>query len=163
VPDHVREGYFLSALTGRIIKAARAVHQGLGPGFEEVIYRRALAIEFATCGRQFSREVWIVVRYRGEKVGRQRVDFIAGEDAGDRLVETKAKAALGVIDFVHTLSYLKIWSASCAPARLRCQAAGHCRVSQTHTAPLSREVVPPYRHNSGKLLFQIAVPSAYVG
>ena len=86
----VREEYPLSEVTARIIKAAKAVHQELGPGFMEVIYQRALALEFPAHGLDFSREVWIDVHYRGKKVGRKRVDFIVEEV----MVEIKAKAAL---------------------------------------------------------------------
>jgi GxxExxY protein len=104
---YVREEYLLSGLTGAIIKAARAVHEELGPGFEEVIYQRSLALEFPAHDLEFSREVWIEIHYRGKKVGRKRVDFIVGDDSGEVLVEIKAKAALEEVDFIQTLSYLK--------------------------------------------------------
>lgn len=104
---YVRDEYLLSALTGRIIKAAKIVHGELGPGFREVIYQRSLALEFPIHGLDFSREVWIDVHYKGERVGRKRVDFIVGDDTGDVMIETKAKAALEDVDFVQTLSYLK--------------------------------------------------------
>jgi GxxExxY protein len=99
----VRPEYPHSELTARIIKAAKIVHQELGPGFEEVIYQRSLALEFSAQGLEFSREVWIDVYYRGQKVGRNRVDFIAEQV----MVEIKAKAELADVDFVQTLSYLK--------------------------------------------------------
>ena len=51
----------------------------------------------------FSREVWIDVHYKGEKVGRKRVDFVVDEV----MVEIKAKKALEPVDFVQSLSYLK--------------------------------------------------------
>ena len=43
------------------------------------------------------------VRYKGEKVGSKRVDFVVDEV----MVEIKAKALLEEVDFVQTLSYLK--------------------------------------------------------
>jgi GxxExxY protein len=101
--QHVRDEYPLSGITARIIKAAKEVHRDLGPGFEEVIYQRALALELPAHDLDFSREVWINVHYKGEKVGSKRVDFIVDEV----LVEIKAKAALENVDFVQTLSYLK--------------------------------------------------------
>jgi GxxExxY protein len=99
--------YRLSALTGRIIAAAHEVHHTLGPGFEEVGYQRALAKELPAQGLEYDREVWIDILYKGEKVGRKRVDFIIGDDSGDVLVEIKAKAALEDVDVVQALSYLK--------------------------------------------------------
>ena len=55
---HVKEQYPLSAITDRIIAAAIEVHRNLGPGFEEVIYQRALALELQAQGLEFNREVW---------------------------------------------------------------------------------------------------------
>ena len=53
------------------------------------------------------REVWIDVLYKGEKIGRKRVDFVIGDSGDDVMVEIKAKGALEEVDFVQTLSYLK--------------------------------------------------------
>jgi GxxExxY protein len=104
---HVDSRYPLSALTGRIIAAAQEVHRVLGPGFEEVIYQRALAKELPAHSVDHTREVWIDVLYKGEKVGRKRVDFVIGDSSGDVMLEIKAKAGLEDADFVQALSYLK--------------------------------------------------------
>jgi GxxExxY protein len=101
--QYVRDEYPHSEITARIIKAAQTVHRELGPGFEEVIYQRALALELPVHNLDYSREVWMDVHYRGAKVGRKRVDFIVEEV----MVELKAKATLEEVDFVQTLSYLK--------------------------------------------------------
>ena len=99
--------YRLSGLTARIIGAAQAVHRGLGPGFEEVIYQRALAKELPAHDLEHAREVEIDVLYKGEKVGKKRVDFVIGDHSGDVMVEIKAKGALEDVDVVQALSYLK--------------------------------------------------------
>ena len=104
---YVNARYPLSALTARIIAAATEVHRSLGPGFEEVIYQRALAKELPAHDLEFGREVWIDVLYKEEKVGRKRVDFVVGDNSGDVMVEIKAKAKLADVDFVQALSYLK--------------------------------------------------------
>jgi GxxExxY protein len=57
--------------------AAQEVHRVLGPGFEEIIYQCALAKELPAHNLDHTREVWIDVLYKGEKVGRKRVDFVA--------------------------------------------------------------------------------------
>ncbi len=101
--QYVKTEYPLSEIPAQIIAAAHEVHRTLGPGFEEVIYQRALARELPAHRLEFSREVWIDVYYKGEKVGRKRVDFII--DAV--MVEIKAKSELTPVDFVQTLSYLK--------------------------------------------------------
>ena len=43
--QYVKDEYLLSDVTARIIAAAKEVRRTLGPGFEEVIYQRALALE----------------------------------------------------------------------------------------------------------------------
>jgi GxxExxY protein len=101
--SYVKEGYPLSEVTGRIIAAAIEVHRQLGPGFREVIYQRALALELPAHDLDFGREVWIDVYYRDKKVGRKRVDFVID----DVMVEIKAKGKLEDVDSVQTLSYLK--------------------------------------------------------
>jgi GxxExxY protein len=100
---YVKAEYPLSDVTARIIAAATEVHRELGPGFEEVIYQRALTRELPAHRLEFSREVWIDVHYKGEKVGSKRVDFVVDEV----MVEIKAKAVLEDVAFVQTLSYLK--------------------------------------------------------
>jgi GxxExxY protein len=101
--QYVKTEYPLSDVTARIIAAATEVHRALGPGFEEVIYQRALALELPAHDLDFSREVWMDVRYKGTQVGRKRVDFVIDEV----MVEIKAKAVLEDVAFVQALSYLK--------------------------------------------------------
>ena len=101
--QYVKGEYPLSDVTARIIAAAKEVHRTLGPGFEEVFYQRGLVLEVPTQGLEFAREVWIDVHYKGQKLGRKRIDFIIEEV----MVEIKAKAALEEVDFVQALSYLK--------------------------------------------------------
>ncbi len=101
--QHIKPEYPHSALTAKIIAAAQEVHRTLGPGFEEVFYQRAMSKEVQASGQEHAREVWIDVFYKGEKLGRKRVDFVIDVC----MVETKAKAALEPVDFVQTLSYLK--------------------------------------------------------
>ncbi|MBN1139609.1 MAG: GxxExxY protein [Anaerolineae bacterium] len=100
---YVKDEYPLSHVTARIIAAAKEVYGTLGPGFREVVYQRALALELPGHGLEFSREVWIDVYYKEVKIGRHRVDFVVDEV----MVEIKAKAALEPVDFMQTLSYLR--------------------------------------------------------
>ena len=100
---HIKPEFKHSDLTGRIIAAAQTVHHHLGPGFQEVIYQRALALELPGQGLEFSREVPIDIYYRSKKVGSRRVDFVVDEV----MVEIKAKAQIEEVDVIQTLSYLK--------------------------------------------------------
>lgn len=102
-PSFVKPEYPLSDVTAKIIAVAKEVHRTLGPGFEEYFYQRAMALELPTQQLEFSREVWIDVQYKDQKLGRKRVDFVID----GVMVEIKATAALEDVDFVQTLSYLK--------------------------------------------------------
>ncbi len=101
--NYVNAAYPDSATTAVIIAAALEVHRTLGPGFQEVIYQRALAQELPAQGIECEREVWIEIFYKGRHIGRRRVDFVAA----NVMIEVKAKGMLEDVDFVQALSYLK--------------------------------------------------------
>jgi hypothetical protein len=68
-------------ITEKIIGCAMRAHAALGNGFQEVIYQRALAIEFRYAELIFEREFNMRVYYRNEQVGERRVDFlVAGKN-----------------------------------------------------------------------------------
>ncbi len=62
-------------LTHTIIGCAMQVHSTLGNGFQEVIYQRALAIEFEFRGIFYEREKEMEIFYRDVQIGTRRVDF----------------------------------------------------------------------------------------
>lgn len=74
-------------LTYKIIGCAIKVHNIMGPGFQEVIYQRCLAIEFEKQGLIFQREQEQTVYYEDIEVGTRRADFIV---EGKIVVELKA-------------------------------------------------------------------------
>lgn len=99
----MNDAYPESATTALIIAAALEVHRTPGPGFREIVYQRALALELPAHGIECEREVWIPVMYKDRQIARHRVDFVAG----GVMVELKARAELEDVHFVQTLSYLK--------------------------------------------------------
>jgi GxxExxY protein len=78
-------------LTYKIIGSAMTVHQKMGPGFQEVIYQRCLAIELERAGLGFVREQEQTVYYDGIDVGTRRADFVVEDQV---VVEIKALVAL---------------------------------------------------------------------
>ena len=44
-----------------MIAVAKEVHRTLGPGFEEVFYQRAMALELPTQNLAYERELWVDV------------------------------------------------------------------------------------------------------
>lgn len=90
-------------VTEKIIAAAIAVHQELGPAYHESIYSRALAHEMTLQNLRFEREKEIVLYYRGIEVGKYRLDFLVDETV---IVELKAVDALSDVHLAQMLSYL---------------------------------------------------------
>ena len=97
------KGYDFDDETGRIIGAAIEVHKELGPGFQEVVYQRALELELQAAGVEFAREESVPVFYKRMHIDTRRVDFVVG----DCIVEIKARSEFLPEDYVQTLSYLK--------------------------------------------------------
>jgi GxxExxY protein len=97
-----------SELTQRIIGCAMKVHGFLGNGFQEVIYQRALALEFRSAGLQFQREIEQQIYYRDydEPVGTRRADFVVEEKV---LVELKAIVHLDEVHKAQIINYLKAY------------------------------------------------------
>jgi GxxExxY protein len=91
-------------VTEQSIAAAIRVHRALGPGFLELIYEEALAVEFALSGIQFVRQYTVPLFYRDHQVGEHRLDFLV---EGKIVVELKAISQLEDIHFAIGRSYLK--------------------------------------------------------
>ncbi len=99
--------YKYSDVTQLIIRAAMNVHGVLGNGFQEVIYQRALEIEFRLLGINFAREVSIPVFYKQELIGERRVDFLV---EGKICVELKAVIQLENVHLVQGKNYLEAFN-----------------------------------------------------
>jgi GxxExxY protein len=85
----------INKLTHKIIGCAMEVHNQMGNGFQEVVYQRALAIEFSIQNLTFTRELEMPLEYKGESVGSRRVDFFV-----ENLVMVEIKA-IEKIEGVH--------------------------------------------------------------
>ena len=85
--DKIMNDEKINALTHKIIGCAMQVHRTLGNGFQEVIYQRALSIEFSYQNISFKREMEMNLYYRNEHIGKRRVDFFV---EGMVMVEIKA-------------------------------------------------------------------------
>lgn len=90
-------------LTYNIIGCAMKVHSVLGNGFQEVIYQRALAIEFEKQGVAFQRELEMPLYYDNQHIGTRRVDFLVENQV---MVELKALVKLEDVHLAQGLNYL---------------------------------------------------------
>jgi len=80
-------------LTYDIIGCAMKVHNTMGPGFQEVIYQRCLAIELDRAGLLFERELEQTLYYENIEVGTRRADFVV-----DKRVVVELKALVNLED-----------------------------------------------------------------
>lgn len=104
--NYKNEKYPFSDLTGKIIKCAIEVHKYLGNGFQEVVYQRALAIEFSIQNIPFEREFEMPLFYKGEHIGTRRVDFFVD---GKVMVEIKAVIQLEDVHLAQAINYLEAY------------------------------------------------------
>jgi GxxExxY protein len=103
----IKQEYPESELTGRIIGCAMEVHKTLGNGFQEVIYQRALAIEMRNQNIDFSREHEMEIFYKGEYIGRRRVDFFVEDKI---MVELKAVIRMEDAHLAQAINYLEAYN-----------------------------------------------------
>ena len=99
--------YKYSDITEKIIKACMIVHSTLGNGFQEVIYQRALSIEFAIMEIDFQREFCMPIYYREKQIGERRVDFLIEENIS---LEIKALTKLENVHLAQGMNYLEAYN-----------------------------------------------------
>lgn len=105
--EHINEKYKYSELTSKIIGCAIEVHKLLGNGFQEVIYQRALEIEFRLQNINAQREFVMPLFYKGEDIGTRRVDFYVEEKV---MVEIKAVIQLEDVHLAQAINYLEAYN-----------------------------------------------------
>ncbi len=99
--------YKYKEITEKIIGSAMRVHAALGNGFQEVIYQRALEIEFEDVQLTFARELGMPVFYKDKQIGERRVDFFVENKI---LVELKAIIQLENVHLAQAKNYLEAYN-----------------------------------------------------
>lgn len=94
-------------LTHKIIGCAMKVHSTLGNGFQEVIYQRALAIEFEKQGLGYQREMEMTIHYDGIDIGTRRVDFFVEDYV---MVELKALIQMEDVHLAQAMNYCQAYN-----------------------------------------------------
>lgn len=96
--------YQQDKLTEIIIQCIIKVHQTLGPGFRESVYRRALLIELRKNDLSVEKEKEVILYYDGQEVGRHRLDLLL---PGKVIIELKTVENLSKAHYAQVRSYLK--------------------------------------------------------
>jgi GxxExxY protein len=104
-PPYVEPDVELDELARAVIGAAIEVHRRLGPGLDEPLYNGGMRVEMRLRGIPFEPEVLVPVFYKGEPIGKRRLDLIVG---GRLIVELKAVEMLTPLHSAQLRSYLNI-------------------------------------------------------
>ena len=91
-------------LTQSVIACALQVHNVLGPGFVERIYRRALVIDLRKQNIIVEIEKDVPIHYDQRVIGRHRLDLVVEREL---IIETKTADSLGKVHYAQVKSYLK--------------------------------------------------------
>jgi GxxExxY protein len=94
----------IDKLIYNVIGCMIEVHKELGPGFLESVYRSAIAIEFHNKGILFEPEKEITLYYKGDIVGKHRLDLFVENEL---VVELKTVEELHKKHYAQVRSYLK--------------------------------------------------------
>jgi GxxExxY protein len=98
--------YLNRQLTFEIIGKCMEVHNNLGPGFLEIVYKEALEYEFRKSGIPFEREVKYSVKYKDIELPHSFfADFVVFEDI---ILEVKAVSGIVDVFVAQTINYLKV-------------------------------------------------------
>ncbi|NUM71651.1 MAG: GxxExxY protein [Ignavibacteriaceae bacterium] len=87
-----------------VIRCALVIHNEFSNGFDEVIYKRALAMELESDGILFVRDFEIPVYYRESQIGSKIVDFVVADKVS---VEVKAIGTLEEMHCAQVYNYIK--------------------------------------------------------
>lgn len=99
--------YKYGDITEKIIGASFRVHGTLRNGFQEVIYQRALELEFKTMNINYAREFEMPIYYMDQQIGTRRVDFLVD---GKISVELKAIIKLEDVHIAQAMNYLEAYN-----------------------------------------------------
>ncbi len=91
-------------ITSRIINAAMRVHNALKNRHKEVIYQRALVVEFESEKINYKRELNIPIFYKNKQIGSQRLDFLINDVV---CLEIKALPELEDVHYAQIFAYLE--------------------------------------------------------
>jgi GxxExxY protein len=90
----------------KIIGICMDVHNNLGAGFLEIVYKDALELEFRRAGIQYEREKEYVVNYKGVILPHKFfADFVVFDQI---ILEIKCKSGFAEEDVAQSINYLKV-------------------------------------------------------
>ena len=93
-------------LSGQILDASITVHKELGPGLLESVYEYCLTKELQLRGIQATNQVYLPLRYKGEKLDKDfRLDVLVENEI---IIELKTVEEISPLHEAQIISYLKL-------------------------------------------------------
>lgn len=90
----------------KIVGICMEIHNNLGAGFLEIVYKDALEFEFRRAGIPFEREKEYVVNYKGNILPHKfYADFVVFDQI---ILEVKGKSGIADEDVAQSINYLKV-------------------------------------------------------
>jgi len=80
------------------------VYNQLGPGFSEKYYQKAIGVELKRCGLFFKEQVYSPLKFKGENIGHQFLDFLIENKI---ILEIKKGDRFSKRNIEQVLNYLK--------------------------------------------------------
>ncbi len=102
-----RKDLVFPELSYKIIGCAFEVFNQLGSGHKEIVYHKALAVEFSNQKLNFKDEVYYPVEFKKVVVGRNYFDFLIDDKI---IVEIKSLTRFSKAHFDQTSNYLNVSS-----------------------------------------------------
>ncbi|MEI8047850.1 MAG: GxxExxY protein [Bacteroidota bacterium] len=101
-----KENFSLKTETYKIIGLAMEVHNTLGRGFLEIVYKEALELEFQWANVPYAKEKSFLIDYKGILLKRfYTSDFVLNEKI---IVEVKSQPAIIDANYKQTINYLAV-------------------------------------------------------
>jgi GxxExxY protein len=100
VPNDLLEAELAHSIVGAFL----TVYNYYGYGLSERVYAGALEIELRDRGHIVARELFVDVRYKGQRVATQRLDMVIDDKI---VVENKATEKLSTADRYQLINYLR--------------------------------------------------------
>jgi GxxExxY protein len=97
----------INEITHTIIGCAMKIHATMGNGFQEVVYQRALEIEFKKAELSYQRELEMQLTYDDQIVGTRRLDFLVEDQV---LVELKSLSQLEPVHVAQAINYCEAYN-----------------------------------------------------
>ena len=101
--DHLK----FNEITGKAIKCGYQVHDYFGYGYPEIVYKRALKIDFTEIDLDFQYEQEIDILYKSHNIYSRRFDFLLKDKV---LLEVKAIKEIEPADINQILNYLTVFN-----------------------------------------------------